>query len=80
MKLLIASDIHGDLESAKLVTEVFENEKCDKILLLGDLLYHGPRNDLNVNLYAVADAELGNVGLKLLINKSLDLFHFMASF
>ncbi len=46
MKILIASDIHGDLESMRLVLEVYIKEKCDKILLLGDLLYHGPRNDL----------------------------------
>ena len=46
MKLLIASDIHGDLDSAKAVFAAFDNEKADKILLLGDLLYHGPRNDL----------------------------------
>ena len=46
MKLLIASDIHGDIESAKILTEAFKNNKCDKILLLGDILYHGPRNDL----------------------------------
>lgn len=46
MKLLIASDIHGDLDSAKLVFSAFEKECCDKIILLGDLLYHGPRNDL----------------------------------
>ncbi len=46
MKLLICSDIHGDLESARAVIEFFEREKCDRILLLGDILYHGPRNDL----------------------------------
>ena len=46
MKLLIASDIHGDIESAKVLIEAFEREGCDKILLLGDVLYHGPRNDL----------------------------------
>ena len=46
MKLLIASDIHGDIESAKVLVEAFEREGCDKILLLGDVLYHGPRNDL----------------------------------
>ena len=46
MKLLIASDIHGDLESAEIVINKFNEEKCDKILLLGDILYHGPRNDL----------------------------------
>ena len=46
MKLLIASDIHGDLESTEIVIEAFKTHKCDKILLLGDILYHGPRNDL----------------------------------
>ena len=46
MKLLIASDIHGDIACAKATIQAFNEEKCDKILLLGDLLYHGPRNDL----------------------------------
>ena len=46
MKLLIASDIHGDLESMELVLSAYKDEKADKLLLLGDLLYHGPRNDL----------------------------------
>ncbi len=46
MKLLIASDIHGDIESTKALISVFDNEHCDKILLLGDILYHGPRNNL----------------------------------
>ena len=46
MKLLIASDIHGDLESARLVIEAYEKESADKLLFLGDILYHGPRNDL----------------------------------
>ncbi len=46
MKLLICSDIHGDLESMEKILAVREAEKADKILILGDLLYHGPRNDL----------------------------------
>lgn len=46
MKLLIASDIHGDLDSARKLLEAFKKENADKLLLLGDLLYHGPRNDL----------------------------------
>lgn len=46
MKLLIASDIHGDRASAHAVVKAFAREGCDRILLLGDLLYHGPRNDL----------------------------------
>ena len=46
MKLLIASDIHGDLDSIKNVLKAYREEASDKLLLLGDLLYHGPRNDL----------------------------------
>ncbi len=46
MKLLFASDIHGDIECAAKLFEVFEKEKADKIIFLGDMLYHGPRNDL----------------------------------
>ena len=46
MKLLICSDIHGDLDSMQKVLEAFHREKCERILILGDLLYHGPRNDL----------------------------------
>ena len=46
MKLLICSDIHGDLDSMKKVLEAYKSENADKLLILGDLLYHGPRNDL----------------------------------
>ena len=46
MKFVIASDIHGDLECAKALLDVFENEKAEKLIILGDVLYHGPRNDL----------------------------------
>ena len=46
MKILICSDIHGDLDSAKKAFEAYEREGADKMLILGDLLYHGPRNDL----------------------------------
>ena len=46
MKLLIASDIHGDLGNAEKILSFFKKEGCDKILLLGDLLYFGPRNHL----------------------------------
>ena len=46
MKLLICSDIHGDLDSMKDVLSAYEKEGAEKILILGDLLYHGPRNDL----------------------------------
>jgi len=46
MKWLIASDVHGSLTYCKELLRVFREENADKILLLGDILYHGPRNDL----------------------------------
>ena len=46
MKLLIASDIHGSAYWCRKLLEVYETEKPDKLVLLGDILYHGPRNDL----------------------------------
>ena len=46
MKLMIASDIHGSLYYCRLMEEAFQREKADRLLLLGDILYHGPRNDL----------------------------------
>ena len=46
MKLMIASDIHGSSYYCRLMTEAFRKEKADRLLLLGDILYHGPRNDL----------------------------------
>lgn len=46
MKLLIASDIHGSAHYCAQLMAAVEREKPDKILLLGDLLYHGPRNAL----------------------------------
>lgn len=46
MKFVIASDIHGSAYWCGKLMELIETENPDKILLLGDLLYHGPRNDL----------------------------------
>jgi len=46
MKLLVISDIHGSCYYAKKLLEIVEIENPDKIVLLGDLYYHGPRNDL----------------------------------
>ena len=46
MKFLIASDIHGSAYFCRLLLEKIEQEKADRVLLLGDILYHGPRNDL----------------------------------
>ncbi len=46
MKYFFASDIHGCLPACEQVLTQFVNEKADRLILLGDLLYHGPRNDL----------------------------------
>lgn len=46
MKLLIASDIHGSAYYCRMLLDAYNREKADRILLLGDILYHGPRNDL----------------------------------
>ena len=45
MKLLIASDIHGDVSALETLLLRYRVEKADRLLLLGDLLYHGPRNN-----------------------------------
>ena len=46
MKLLIASDIHGSAYWCRALMAQIEVESPDTVVLLGDLLYHGPRNDL----------------------------------
>lgn len=46
IKFMIASDIHGSAYYCKKLLEAFDREQADRLLLLGDILYHGPRNDL----------------------------------
>ena len=46
MKWLIASDIHGSAYWCRRLLEKYAQEKADRLILLGDVLYHGPRNDL----------------------------------
>ncbi len=46
MKWLIASDIHGSAYWCERMLELFRREKADALVLLGDILYHGPRNEL----------------------------------
>ena len=46
MKWMIASDLHGSAYYCRKMLEAFEREEADRLFLLGDLLYHGPRNDL----------------------------------
>ena len=46
MKLMFASDLHGSRSATEAVLRQYALEKADRLVLLGDLLYHGPRNDL----------------------------------
>lgn len=46
MKIMVASDIHGSSYYCKQLLDAYKVEKADKLLILGDVLYHGPRNDL----------------------------------
>ena len=46
MKFVIASDLHGAAPAVRTLVQRIEQEAPDRVLLLGDLLYHGPRNDL----------------------------------
>ena len=46
MKLMFASDIHGSAVWCEKMLKAYEQERVQKLCLLGDLLYHGPRNDL----------------------------------
>lgn len=46
MRFMIASDIHGSSYYAEKMIEAYKRERCDRLVILGDILYHGPRNDL----------------------------------
>lgn len=46
MKYMFASDIHGSAWYCRQMLDAYEKEKADRLVILGDLLYHGPRNDL----------------------------------
>lgn len=46
VKIMIASDIHGSEFYCKKLVDAYKNEGAGRLLLLGDILYHGPRNDL----------------------------------
>ena len=46
MKWMIASDLHGSAYYCKKMLEAYDKEGAQRLLLLGDILYHGPRNDL----------------------------------
>ena len=63
MKLLFASDLHGSAQYTRALLDAFEAEKADKCVLLGDLLYHGPRNPLPEGYAPLTVAQMLN-GMK----------------
>lgn len=60
MKYLFASDVHGSAKYAALLFEAFEREKADKLVFLGDIMYHGPRNPLPEEYAPARVAEIFN--------------------
>lgn len=60
MKFLFASDIHGSFHFCSKLIDVYNDEQPDKLILLGDLLYHGPRNNLSQNYNTMEVANLLN--------------------
>ena len=58
MKLMIASDLHGSAYYTKKLLDACAQEQPDRLLLLGDLLYHGPRNALPRDYDCMAVAEM----------------------
>lgn len=60
MRYLVASDLHGSYVYTSKIIDIFNKEQCDKIILLGDLLYHGPRNDLPGGFNPQDEAKLLN--------------------
>ena len=60
MKWMIASDIHGSSGCCEAMIRRYREEKADRLVLLGDLLYHGPRNDLPEDYDPRRTAELLN--------------------
>lgn len=70
MKILIISDIHGSGYYAEKIKEINEREKPQKIILLGDLYYHGPRNQLSQEYQPMKVADvLNSLNDKLLVVK-----------
>ena len=60
MKIMIVSDIHGSGYYADKIKEIVEKEKPEKLILLGDIYYHGPRNDLTQEYNPMHVAEILN--------------------
>lgn len=60
MKWMIASDIHGSAYYCRKLVEAYKKEKADRLILLGDILYHGPRNPFPENYSPKEVAEMLN--------------------
>lgn len=60
MKWMVASDIHGSEYFCEKMLTAYQKEKADRLLLLGDILYHGPRNELPKGYYPKAVIHLLN--------------------
>ncbi len=60
MRLMIISDIHGSYDDLCHVIDIFDKEQYDKLVILGDILYHGPRNDLPIGYNPKACIQLLN--------------------
>lgn len=70
MKILIASDLHGSAYYTKKLIERFEKENADKLVLLGDIYNHGPRNPLPKEYAPLTVAEtLNSIKEKLIVIK-----------
>ena len=68
MKWMIASDIHGSACYCREMLAAFDREQADRLLLLGDILYHGPRNDLPDEYAPKAVIEMLNARKKGIFN------------
>ncbi len=63
MKIMIASDIHGSEKYTKKLLDAYKSSGATKLVILGDILYHGPRNDLSAGYNPKAVIEMFN-GIK----------------
>ena len=75
MKAVVISDIHGSGYYAEKIKEINERENPDKIILLGDLYYHGPRNELSQEYKPMKVAEILN-SLKDKLLSLINVFNF----
>ena len=77
MKIMFASDIHGSAYYCRKMLDAYEASGAERLVLLGDILYHGPRNDLPREIYAVrgnCDTEVDQMVLNFPILADYGLF------